>query len=541
MTSTTLTLVSSLALFGLFQPALVEAHLIAGYKASAQVTDHAAIDLDQQLLQSLLDQQDLTGASLLYSKGAHSKSYASVTLEESTGRINKNMAFVGTTISGKPIVLYAYSDYDVGETSIRLRYATSDVQEEYSFCQVGANTNPVVHGCLAQNGTVQLDGIKSKPLSYTYDPMTDNKNGRTLAGFSTGAEKKMAKCEACPYVDYDKYLTYYGQFDYGNHYVSAAFEQRQTNFTNGNVDFSTYSVPALSRTIEIATQNMNVWMYVIREFEDALDDCNGGCASDECNSDKVNAWDEGIAFYAGSLEGEDGSGQGVLTYALADELCVDFKTCGETGDTTTGTSHVNHEIFRLSTPAVALLMAEQCLETREYVERIVGYMTVPLVQGLLRAFYQTTGRGGGEQTAEAMDIAKGEAAAYAATVVPILHECSAEDAAFVQQQLEYKNLNENRDFVAVKETLERHYECMSVTCEQVGGLWNPNINAYRKGAAACSSPKEASDLGLILGLSLAGAAVVALMIGKVVWDNRKQKMVGDKSDKLAANFLDGAC
>jgi hypothetical protein len=38
---------------------------------------------------------------------------------------------------------------------------------------------------------------------------------------------------------------------------------------------------------------MNVWMYAIREFEDALDDCQEGCTLDNCNDNPVKAWDGG--------------------------------------------------------------------------------------------------------------------------------------------------------------------------------------------------------------------------------------------------------
>jgi hypothetical protein len=38
---------------------------------------------------------------------------------------------------------------------------------------------------------------------------------------------------------------------------------------------------------------MSVWMYAIREFEDALDDCQEGCTIENCNDDPVQAWDEG--------------------------------------------------------------------------------------------------------------------------------------------------------------------------------------------------------------------------------------------------------
>ena len=83
--------------------------------------------------------------------------------------------------------------------------------------------------------------------------------------------------------------------------------------------------------IKKGTAYMTIWMYVIREMEDALDDCKEACTIEDCNDDPVHAWDEGVAFYTGSLEGSDGSGSGKLAYALADKRCANFKTCGDMG------------------------------------------------------------------------------------------------------------------------------------------------------------------------------------------------------------------
>lgn len=428
--------------------------------------------------------------------------------------------FLGTTMSGKPVQLLAYQDYEAGERQIKLLYATSDVLSEYQFCQVGANNEPVLHGCLLANGTISLDGIKSVDLSYSYNPDTDNQNGRTLAGFSTKAETLMANCgPSCPHADYSKYYNYFGVHDYGHQYITAALEQRQTAFVHGNVDFSTYSMPALEKTIQIATVNLNVWMYIIYEFEDALNDCAKGCASDECKSDQVNAWDEGVAFYAGSLEGADGSGDGVLSYALADELCVDFQTCGVDGTADSGHAFANHEIIRLSEPAVDLLMNDMCAETRVYMEEIVDHMTSVLVQALLRSTYDTSTSRTEELDATAKNVARGEAAAYAAAVLPILHNCSASDAAVVYEQLEYDNKDQDRDYVAIKSILENHYECMGITCEQVGGLWDPTTQTYRKDASPCaSSPQDSDDkqVAIIGGCMLVGGAALVVLAALLI-------------------------
>jgi hypothetical protein len=53
----------------------------------------------------------------------------------------------------------------------------------------------------------------------------------------------------CPYPDYEKFYDYYGQLDYGDLWIEAAFEGRSTNFASvkfdrGNVDFSKLSLKA---------------------------------------------------------------------------------------------------------------------------------------------------------------------------------------------------------------------------------------------------------------------------------------------------------
>jgi len=47
-----------------------------------------------------------------------------------------------------------------------------------------------------------------------------------------------------------------------------------------------------------------------------------------CNKDRVNAWDEGVAFYTGSLEGPDVTGgSGKLLHGLADKRYANYITC----------------------------------------------------------------------------------------------------------------------------------------------------------------------------------------------------------------------
>ena len=82
-----------------------------------------------------------------------------------------------------------------------------------SWCIV--NTYNTV-GCFAASGAVAIDGVSD--ASYTYDPITDDIiNKRSIQGFSTDAQKKMAECENCLYNKmYEKFYDYYGQYDYAN-------------------------------------------------------------------------------------------------------------------------------------------------------------------------------------------------------------------------------------------------------------------------------------------------------------------------------------
>ena len=72
------------------------------------------------------------------------------------------------------------------------------------------------------------------------------------------------------------------------------------------------------------------------------------CNEHAASTVSVHAWDEGVAFYTGSLEGTayGGSGDGKLLYRLAEKRCANFGTCS-TEHPTSGTSQVNTELFAL--------------------------------------------------------------------------------------------------------------------------------------------------------------------------------------------------
>merc|ERR1719399_1387138 len=263
-----------------------------------------------------------------------------------------------------------YSDYPKGSVSIKVAYATSDIQSAYVSCKAGALL-PVPQGttAAATQPYQLLSGCfqASESLTITTSGGTvtvvatavTNKAGRTLQGFSTKAGGLMyttgsnggcsggsdRSTDGCPYRDFKMYYDYYGSFDYADKFVLAAIGAQATTFGNaaGNMDFTGAADITRKECIKKGTAYMNAYMYAIREFEDAIDDCKAGCAGgingagSNCNSlstASVHAWDEGVAFYTGSREGPSpgGSTDGVLSYRLAEKRCANFKTCGSNKD-----------------------------------------------------------------------------------------------------------------------------------------------------------------------------------------------------------------
>jgi hypothetical protein len=249
--------------------------------------------------------------------------------------------------------------------------------------------------------------------------------------------------------------------------------------------------------IKKGTSYMVIWMYVIREMEDALDDCKEACTIENCNDDPVHAWDEGVAFYTGSLEGSDGSGSGKLAYALADKRCANFKTCGDLGDETTGGSHVNIEIFKQFNIGQSKLMQGQCASAREQKEAIETLMLVPLIQGSLRYAWKSENEAYSEKT-------EAEGAIFSAAVLPAVYACDKTAAQIIADQVQVGNQG-TVNFPAVKSAFESTYACMGVNPDHVGGLYDVASAGYVQGAG----PMGGSGAGKI-SLTFVAAGVAAL-------------------------------
>lgn len=231
---------------------------------------------------------------------------------------------------------------------------------------------------------------------------------------------------------------------------------------------------------------LNTWMYVIRELEDAVDDCQAGCGADGCYNDPVHAWDQAVAFYTGGVPKASGDG-GYLLYTLAQKRCRNFGTCLSTG-IDVGMAKVNKDIFLNFHEGQSLLLIGECDSARKNVEHISQLMAVPLIQGTIRHAYMMDKKNDNRETTQA------EGASYAAAVLPLVHDCNEMDAGIIYDNMRVGNRG-SASFEVVKAAFERNYGCMGVQCSDVGGLVDIVNAGYLQWAEPCGllSPTEANS------------------------------------------------
>eukprot|EP00934_Nitzschia_sp_Nitz4_P005505 Nitzschia sp. Nitz4//scaffold426_size8320//3116//5024//NITZ4_009127-RA/size8320-processed-gene-0.3-mRNA-1//1//CDS//3329551615//5495//frame0 len=505
---------------------------LANYEPRTLITNHASIDMDQQEIEHLLDLGLFSAAQAIYKQGAYSNTMAKITLlnaeppdaEWPVGTIVYGWADDSDGVTGT-LAKAAYWT-ETQNVELLVEYTPQKSQSEYLDCFVGGlvlTDSETLDGCYASNGYIQLTYLSRTSMAhhynYTYNMRADNYNGRTIENFSANAYSEMWNCTGCPYNTYKKFVRYYGEPDYGNAWVSAAFEGSQTTFDQGNIDFATENKDVRSEAVRVATKYWIVWMYVIRQMEYAVSQCEEECTiqskykyapSQEatCDDGPIKAWDQAVAYYVGSLEEGDGTGEGYLLYDLADKMCVFFGTCGSMGDSQEGTSLVNELLIDAFMERQSDLLLRRCSAPRKAKDAIVEYMTVPLVQATILNSFQRWLANSTDTTDQESRMLAVEGATLSGSILPLVAHCNAEDATILHNNMRLKGEDEEDevDFLAVKEALERNYKCLGITCGLVGGLMVDG--EYAMFTSPCVDPIE-DEGGLVYYLVVASVVLVA--------------------------------
>lgn len=394
-------------------------------------------------------------------------------------------------------------------------------------------------------------------FAYAYDSRVDNKNWLTLRSLSTNAATTMKSLSGSYYEDFQKFVDFYGNTDYADKWVMGAAKGEDTAFSknHGNADFSAIWRTGGKGRIEAMTNGvwlLNVWMYVIRQMEYAIDLCNVDCTEstkDACEVHAVAEWDKAVAYYAGSLAGENGEGRGVFPYAYANTRAKEFKTTGYKSDDTSGTSYVNLETIFLFQRGQGILMegiesAKRCESAKNIKNSITNLMKIPLIQSVYRYAwmreYQTTYDEKHEATA----------ATFTAALLPYVHECKASHSAFLYDHTRIGAGTESAEgsFSKIKSKMEEIYDCLGVSCSQIGGYHGDG--EYMEGAGPCKdgsfvidrtpegmrrsegAPKDEGNPVVALGAIVALCALIGL--AGVVYMRRKAPKEIEDTRNIAA-------
>merc|ERR1719506_2518951 len=431
---------------------------------------------------------DYAKAKNIYELGGNSGGYAEITLTTALAAAHAKGVAVVQNGNAAPTTGTLKSSAAAGATSIKVSYTSTCKAGGYAANADNTNSNSALHadttGCFTVGGGAITVG--GTDVGAPAANGVENKY-RTLKGFSTQAQAKMQNWGA-----YQVYKGYYNEFDYAHQYVLDAlgYSHSGTGAAATGV-FAGMSDSGRTQGVKKGSAYMNVWMYVIHEMEDAINDCQNSCTNpgaQDCNADPVHAIDEAAAFYAGSLEGTGAAGNSVgkLIFRLAEKRCSNFGTC--TGPQ--NQAKANQMIMAKLQEAQTELKNARCSNVPALRDSIVSLMSIPLVQGSLRYAWKVA------EDPQAGETEKAEGAVFSAAILPRVSACDPAKAKIISDNMKIDaGTFMSSGFKAVKEAFEATYCCLGITCADIGGLLKSStvLNDYadcsaNSGGANCAAP-----------------------------------------------------
>merc|ERR1712032_542293 len=309
----------------------------------------------------------------------------------------------------------------------------------------------------------------------SYDSV-ENKNALTIK--SLGDNKKTGS-------NHEMFKKYYGRHDFADHWVQSAFEGVETNFDNGNANFGKYSIIGKIEAIKKGTAYISALQYMFHELEEAVSECEETTRDGHAHDNALECWDEGVAYYVGSLQGSKlTAGGGKFPYVLADKRCSNFKTCNAAAPFTTGTvSWVNHNVMAKFHMGKNALVKGDCYMAQTALDQISKLVYIPLIQGTLRYAYKVEFLQNGN--ADDLEKEQAEGTVFAAAVLPVIYDKDKKAAGTIYDHM--KLGAKQTVFSEVKKAFERVYDDLSINCANVGCLIESGPNTCYEGADACAT------------------------------------------------------
>merc|ERR1711990_329713 len=479
---------------------------IAGYEPRSTVTQHARIDLDiKDIISSFPNWKGVGGS--IYNGGLLNDCTTVADACNWNGTSSKYPTLWDTTCTHT------------------CPSATSVTTDQGQTC-----TLSTADACLSTYGIYRYGKGSFKGNSASKAAQM-----RTLRGFATSLGGKGASARVAaknnPFINkMNKYWAKQGlnELTWGQDIIEAAF--KGTCVKNGNscvksggvnlLDFGTVGNDFRVEVIKKGIIYLNIFPYVIWEFQDAINDCHDGQLGSNDpipGGGSVHAWDEAVAFYTGSLEGilkggnnglascDDGNCE--LQFQLSDYRCQNFGTC---------TADADGEITEAA--ASSNNAATKCdLPDRTH-EKVVTKMLVPFVQGCMRYLWKT------KDSQKAKEA--GELFAFASAALPFIDAVDpvAATKLFTRAwKLDFTTYTYEETKQGIEGTLSRlgaGKGIGTISCADIGDLVDSSDQLLAAGCTDPSPPSSSNNdttLGLGIGIPLGAIAITALVFVVLLW------------------------
>ena len=197
---------------------------------------------------------------------------------------------------------------------------------------------------------------------------------------------------------------------------------------------------------------INLWMFIVHTLYSVLDSCELGRNAEEF-------LDVAFSLWVGSEQAE-GNNDGFLLYSIAERAEAQFT--GDAIDPGQSEAKANTKLINLFNEARQLVHADDYCSSEKFgnlqviVSSMHSTMTIPLIQQLIYHLHQE------EHTFIEL---------YAFSIMPLIAGCNPASYNLLKHLLVDQRFKID-DLDAVMRALENSYNCLGITCDDVGIFMN---------------------------------------------------------------------
>ena len=232
------------------------------------------------------------------------------------------------------------------------------------------------------------------------------------------------------------------------------------------------------KTVPYAIISLPVWMFIVHQLNDIPRACK---RRDETSDDDMKqAFDIAAALWIGTGQEAGDSDSGYMLYNLAQRAGDEF------GQTSNGEAEANKKVLDGLEVIKLIIESGDCdvnqdgayLDLRFEIRRLIGYMTIPLVQMLIHYVMK-------DASLESSDFIE----LFALAIAPRVRACKPSEILTMEDLLINFDFQDEEEDNAI-ELLQSLYSCFEVDCAMIG--------SYRTGVVPACQEKG------ILAVSYAG-------------------------------------